>query len=275
MTENAMTSPSDSRSSKEQFALNDQSTADPMLKLRRFLLHLAGHDASPYFYADGMPRVTLNRDAAEFVKVLDANAKERADDLDRMERANEVIEQQTAALAKLRASNEPDPVPPKEPTPEWMLKARAEGRAEFLAILLGESAEDFPNDYTGSHSIGCTGDYGVHWEVEKLRASFVVDDATYSYIDTINGNWWSQQHEIETLRDQLERAAQPPPAVHDTGDGLLIGKPEAIERQNALYQAATSFHETYCPTCPDHRCNLGAALAEINRAALTKEADQC
>jgi hypothetical protein len=93
--------------SKEQFALNDQSTADPMLKLRRFLLHLAGHDASPYFYADGMPRVTLNRDAAEFVKVLDANAKERADDLDRMERATEVIEQQTAALAKLRASNEP------------------------------------------------------------------------------------------------------------------------------------------------------------------------
>jgi hypothetical protein len=66
--------------------------------------------------------------------------------------------------------------------------------------------------------------------------------------------------------------AQPPPAVHDTGDGLLIGKPEAIERQNALYQAATSFHETYCPTCPDHRCNLGAALAEINRAALTKGA---
>jgi hypothetical protein len=121
-----------------------------------------------------------------------------------------------AALRLLRTAHEPDPVPPKDPTPEWVLKARAEGRAEFLAILLGESAEDFANDYTGTHSIGCTGDYGVHWEVEKLRASFVVDDETYSYIDTINGNWWSQQHQIETLQEELEelkRASQPPGAL--------------------------------------------------------------
>lgn len=110
------------------------------------------------------------------------------------------------------AAHEPDPVPPKDPSPEWILKARAEGRAEFLAILLEESAEDFDHEYMGSHSIGCTGDYGTHWEERKLRETFAVDDATYSYIDRINGNWWSQQHEIETLQEQLQRAAQPPSA---------------------------------------------------------------
>jgi hypothetical protein len=52
--------------------VQDKSTATPLQKLRRFLMHLAGHDASPYFYADGFPRVTLNHDAAEFVKLVDA-----------------------------------------------------------------------------------------------------------------------------------------------------------------------------------------------------------
>lgn len=108
--------------------------------------------------------------------------------------------------------------PPKDPTPEWVLKARAEGRAEFLAILLGEGAEDFCNDYVTSHPIADTGDYGSAWDLEKLRATFAVDDATYSYIDNVNGEWWSQQHEIETLRDQLQRASQPPT------DGFRVGE---------------------------------------------------
>jgi hypothetical protein len=144
--------------------------------------------------------------------------REAADEIERLQRELASFQKANAELA-LSHTHEPDPVPPKEPTPEWVLKARAEGRAEFLSILLGESAEDFANDYTGTHSIGCTGDYGVHWEVEKLRASFVVDDATYSYIDTINGNWWSQQHQIETLQEELEelkRASQPPTVNEDS-----------------------------------------------------------
>lgn len=75
---------------------------------------------------------------------------------------------------------------------------------------------------------------------------------------------------IDALSKAENLTTPPPPAVHDTGDGVLIGKPEAIERQQALYRSATSFHDAYCPSCPDDRCNLGDALAEINRAALTK-----
>lgn len=52
--------------------LRDRSTASPREKLRRFLVHLAGHKASPYFYDDGFPRVDLNRDADEFLRMLDA-----------------------------------------------------------------------------------------------------------------------------------------------------------------------------------------------------------
>lgn len=85
----------DDRSSNERLNVSDQSTADPMIKLRRFLIDLSTREASSCFHADGFPRQALSRDAAEFVKVLDANAQERAEDLDRMERAAETIERLT------------------------------------------------------------------------------------------------------------------------------------------------------------------------------------
>lgn len=94
-------------SSKEQLNVADKSTADPMIKLRRFLIDLATREASSYFHADGYPRAALSRDAAEFVKVLDANAKERAEDLDRMERAAETIEQLTAARSAPEPKSNP------------------------------------------------------------------------------------------------------------------------------------------------------------------------
>jgi hypothetical protein len=83
---------SDHLTSNERLNVSDQSTADPMIKLRRFLIDLSTQEASSYFHADGFPRQALSRDAAEFVKALDSNAKERAGDLDRMERAAATIE---------------------------------------------------------------------------------------------------------------------------------------------------------------------------------------
>lgn len=36
-------------------------------------------------------------------------------------------------------------------------------------------------------------------------------------------------------------------------------------QKTPLYLTAKDFHDTYCPNCPDHRCNLGDALADIHR----------
>jgi hypothetical protein len=41
-----------------------------------------------------------------------------------------------------------------------------------------------------------------------------------------------------------------------------------------LVACARVFHEAYCPSCPDHPCGLGDALAEHARSALTKISEQ-
>ena len=129
--------------------------------------------------------------------------------------------------------------PPRDPSPEWLLLARAEGRAEFLAILLNESPEGFgeTDEYIGSHAIADTGDYGSHWNEANLRELFQVDELTYSYLDNLASTYWSQQAEIESLTERLARnpiasesAAQPIPnpelfylQVHGSysGDSLI------------------------------------------------------
>lgn len=109
----------------------------------------------------------------------------------------------------LRAAVEPVAVPSKEPSPEWLLKARAEGRAEALTLLLDESAETFPDEYAGSHPIADTGDYGCHWKEDELRELFKVDENSWSLIDNLRGTYWDQQAEIDELKG---RPAEPPDA---------------------------------------------------------------
>ncbi len=98
--------------------------------------------------------------------------------------------------------------PPSEPTPEWLQRARREGRAEALALMLATSAEEFDGDcdYIGSHPIGATGDYGCHWNVEKLRELFGVREEDGSEIERLEALYWEQVVRIDTLRERLRKA---------------------------------------------------------------------
>lgn len=96
-------------------------------------------------------------------------------------------------------------LPAKDPAPEWLRRARMEGRAEFLAVLLDTNPESFANDNIGSHAIGDTGDYGEHWETQKLAEMFEVDEPSQSYIERIEGAYWSQQNTIDELKDERDR----------------------------------------------------------------------
>jgi hypothetical protein len=98
-----------------------------------------------------------------------------------------------------------DALPPTDPSPEWVRAARMEGRAEFAQILIDQSPDDFANTYIGSHPIADTGDYGEHWEEQKLAALFEVDEPVKSYIERVDGCYWLMQNEVENLRAELAR----------------------------------------------------------------------
>lgn len=60
-----------------------------------------------------------------------------------------------------------------------LLAARAEGRAEAMLIVQSMDPEDALNDcMVGSGPCPATGEYDTHWDVEKLRAKFMVGDTT-------------------------------------------------------------------------------------------------
>jgi hypothetical protein len=83
--------------------------------------------------------------------------------------------------------------------------ARRAGRAEALAILLGEDAESFPDNFMGSHAIADTGDYGTHWENDKLAALLDVDgdDSTLSLIDRMEATYWQQVWQLGEMTTVL------------------------------------------------------------------------
>ncbi len=115
-------------------------------------------------------------------------------------------------------------LPAKEPSPEWMQRARLEGRAEFVELLLRESAESFCDEYTTSHPIADTGDFGVEWDRHKLADLFEVNENAASLIDRVDGAYWSQQAAIDDLildRGRLEWLQAHPNAIqHSNASGF-------------------------------------------------------
>lgn len=119
-------------------------------------------------------------------------------------------------LSRLHGSGEGERYTP-QPVPQDIMEARAQGRAEALAILLQQSAEDFEHDYIGSHSIGCTGDYGSHWVEDKLRELFRADDTAWSLMQVAEGEYW---HNLG-LREEAERLAATPPKAAPAGRNVV------------------------------------------------------
>lgn len=99
----------------------------------------------------------------------------------------------------------PEALPSKDPSPEWVLKARAQGRAEALELITSQGPESFMDDCIGEHAIADTGDYDTHWNTQELRKLLKVDDEASSLIDRADCAYWSQQAEIDNLKDELKR----------------------------------------------------------------------
>jgi hypothetical protein len=89
---------------------------------------------------------------------------------------------------------------PMAAVPADLIEARAQGRAEALAIILGLDAESGLDECTESHPIADTGDYGTSWNEAKLRKLLHADDGVWSLLQEAEGLYW----ENRGLRDEAE-----------------------------------------------------------------------
>lgn len=91
-------------------------------------------------------------------------------------------------------------------------------------------------------------------------------------VQVVNGFVGACGHSLESYFDRLRKD----PAHHlGLGDiRLTLAQQEELSKAPSpeadLVACARVFHDAYCPSCPDHPCGLGDALAEHARRAVTK-----
>lgn len=83
-----------------------------------------------------------------------------------------------------------------------ILVARAQGRAEAVEIIVALEAEGGLDEYIGSHTIGCTGEYGSHWKEDELRELLRADAPAASELESCRYNSYEIIH-LEEERDTL------------------------------------------------------------------------
>lgn len=91
--------------------------------------------------------------------------------------------------------------PPKEPTPEWLIRARAEGRAEALEMLKSYEPERFIDGRVGDQAVEVSIDCDLHWMPARLAEVLRVSDPAHSYIENLENFSADQTQEIWLLKD--------------------------------------------------------------------------
>lgn len=90
---------------------------------------------------------------------------------------------------------------PKIPVPASLMEARAQGRAEALAIILGTDPDSFCHEHIFSGSSGCSGEISEEWDADKLRELLRADETVWSLVQEAEGEYW---HNLG-LREEAER----------------------------------------------------------------------
>ncbi len=87
-----------------------------------------------------------------------------------------------------------------------LLVSRAQGRAEVVEMIAQLDAETGLDEFSGSHQIGCTGEWGSHWKEDTLRHHFDVDPGAASELERCRHSGYEiiiLEEERDTLRAQL------------------------------------------------------------------------
>lgn len=80
---------------------------------------------------------------------------------------------------------------PMVPIPREMLEARAQGRAEALALLLGVDIDTFCGEYIASGGSLPSGELDEGWNDKALRELLRADDTAWSLLEAAEGEYWS------------------------------------------------------------------------------------
>lgn len=123
-------------------------------------------------------------------------------------------------------------IAPKVAVPKDVMEARAQGRSEALAIILGLDAESGLDEYADSFPCGDTGDYSAEWNEEKLRELLRADDAAYSLLQEAEGHYWEQLGYSEEAKRNYELSAtttrEVPPQIGESDAAYWIANRAAI-----------------------------------------------
>lgn len=96
-------------------------------------------------------------------------------------------------------------------------RARAQGRAEAVAIIASLCPEDGLDQFFGSSANGDSGDYSTYWKESVLRRVLCADTEACDRIDRLQG-----AHEfLHYVQYDLERAQEELALLKRTPDGQL------------------------------------------------------
>lgn len=122
------------------------------------------------------------------------------------------VERGPADVVTLSSAPQPVVGDGKVPVPADVMEARAQGRAEALAIILGLDPEEGLDEYTNSIPPGPSGEWGTAWDQERLRELLRADDTAWSLLQEAEGEYWHQlglREEAERLSAKVAAPSQP------------------------------------------------------------------
>lgn len=144
-------------------------------------------------------------------------------------------------------------------------RARQEGRAEALQLLLGACAETFPDKYLRSSPMGETGDYSTDWDDKKLRELLEVE-AVESLVERL------EAHVLETGADRDSWAEQADQRVTDVLE--RVARAEKAEARVAELEAELERERRGTPAeQPLHDEPMNRQIVLLNRRVGALSAD--
>lgn len=162
---------------------------------------------------------------------------------------------------------------PAASVPKDVVEARAQGRAEALAIILDLDPEAGLDEYVESFPSGCSGDYSAEWNEEKLRGLLRSDDSAWSLLQATEGHYWDQLGYSEAAKERYQRAAASTAQGVDALSVLARNQDGAVEQPTDtvsrwVFDAVKINLDVLHALCLEFGCPRGDVVVDWLRATL-------
>lgn len=166
---------------------------------------------------------------------------------------------------------------PKTAVPKDLIEARAQGRAEALALLLDIDPDTFCGEYIVDGGSLPSGDRSEDWDAEKLRVLLRADDSAYSLMQNAEAEYWHNvglRDDIEQMHKRAKADQKPTAWVRFRSDGGFEGP--IMDTDARMCETRRSFWTPLyaAPVAPAAALSVFPSLAEFDpeHPLLKKEA---